>query len=104
MDILAAQARATYSEIAAFTRAGDAAARLSQWEVARRHYESALALVPADPHGGELADAKRLRRLAANAAAMAGAATLPRPLKDNADYGRMQREAVAEHERIWSAA
>lgn len=104
MDIHAAQARATYSEIAAFTRAGDAAARLSQWEVARRHYESALALVPADPHGGELADAKRLRRLAASAAAMTGAAPMLRSLKGNADYRRTEREAIERHAREWDLA
>ena len=104
MDINAAQARATYSEIAAFARAGETAVRLCQWEVAQRHFESALALVPADPHGGELADAKRYRRLAKHAAAMLSASKSLRPIRDNADYGRLQREADAKYEREWSAA
>lgn len=104
MDILAAQARATYQDIAAYTRAGDGAARLSQWEVARRHYETALAMVPVDPHGGELADAKRLRRLASIAAAMTCCAKMLRGVRGNPDYRRTEREAIERHEREWSAA
>lgn len=75
-----------------------------QWRMAAAQYDQAADLLPLNPHTNDETIQARLYRMhAADCRVMVGTALPPRLLKDEPDYGRMQAQAVAEHEREWAA-
>ena len=92
-----AQAGAAYAERRLLERSARAAAKLCQWQIAVAHYESAMALLPADPHKGEHPDAARYRRQIRIHQALVGTSTGMRPTKDNPEY---RKEEIEHNKRV----
>lgn len=97
-SITEAQAKANYADRQQLERAAALAIEHCQWPVAQRHYESAIALLPHTHH----IDANRYNRQIAICAEMSKTSPAMRPVRDNPEYKRLERERIAEGERQWN--
>lgn len=87
-----AEAKNAYADRMGLEKAARMARTLGQWELATKHYESALALLTPDPHRGEHIDAGRYRREIVICTRMAGTSKGLRPTRDNDAYKQLERE------------
>ena len=97
-SITEAQAKTNYADRVQLEKAGAMAITLCQWEVAQKHFESALALLPDEHH----IDTHRLSRQISICRAMATTSPAMRPVRDNPLYRAEERERIAEGERQWN--
>ena len=97
-SITEAQAKTNYADRVQLEKAGAMAITLCQWEVAQKHFASALALLPDEHH----IDTHRLTRQIGICRAMATTSPAMRPVRDNPLYRAEERERIAEGERQWN--
>ena len=92
------QAKANYTDRIQHEKAGAMAITLCQWQIPKKHFEDALALVPHEHH----IDTHRLTRQIGICRAMATTSPAMRPVRDNPLYRAEERERIAEGERQWN--
>lgn len=97
-SITEAQAKTNYADRIQLEKAAAVAIEHCQWEVAKRHFESAIALLPHEHH----IDAARLSRQVGICKEMAKTSPAMRPIRDNPLYRADERERIAEGERQWN--
>ena len=97
-SITEAQAKTNYADRIQLEKAGAMAIQHCQWEIAQKHFESALALLPDEHH----IDTQRLTRQIGICRAMATTSPAMRPIRDNPLYRAEERERIAEGERQWN--
>lgn len=96
----AAEARTASQDAAQLAQAARRAMGALQWDMAAVLFTQAADALPRNPHtGGDTITAQTHRRSAQHCTAMAGTQAPQHLIKDAPDYGRMQREAIADHER-----
>lgn len=99
----AAEARTASQDAAQLAQAARRAMGALQWDMAAVLFTQAADALPSNPHtSGDTITAQAHRRSARHCAAMAGTQAPQQLIKDAPDYGRMQRAAIAEHEREWT--
>lgn len=101
--IEATKARTASQDAAQLAQAARRAMGALQWDMAAVLYTQAADALPPNPHtGADTIVAHSYRMFAKQCTAMAGTQAPQQLIKDAPDYGRMQRAAIAEHEREWT--
>lgn len=96
----AAEARTASQDAAQLAQAARRAMGALQWDMAAVLYTQAADALPPNPHtGADTIVAHSYRMFAKQCAAMAGTQAPHQLIKDAPDYGRLQRDAIAQHER-----
>lgn len=99
----AAEARTASQDAAQLAQAARRAMGALQWDMAAVLYTQAADALPPNPHtGADTIVAHSYRMFAKQCTAMAGTQPPQQLIKDAPDYGRMQRAAIAAHEREWT--